>query len=290
MARHLRFIITMFALLTTTTVWAQPPTSVPRPSLDDGTKHTETSPKAVAIGFSLGVGQYPILSMPMMGNSDMRVDGSTHAEDFRVNRGSSFNLELKWQKSDSRYPINISGAWNRLATSPSAGIATPSSYSRLDLELGSKVSFEDQGLSLSPAIGARRSMYQNVDSGHYIDAVILRAMLAYQLSEKLELSAAYGIAPLTKFGIMQATNQSSSGGLQDARARLTEWTATLSYRVSQHSKFLCSASEENAKVEMDNYEGYLAYGLPVATPEPGQTKKNYSLRVRQLTFGAVTFF
>jgi hypothetical protein len=282
--------MTMLALLATTTLWAQPPTSVPRPGLDDTTHPTEVTPKTVAIGFSLGVGQYPILSMPMMENSDMRVDGSIHADDFRVNRGSSFNLELTWQKSDSRYPLNISGGWTRIATSPSAGIATPSSYSRLNLELGTRVAFNDLGLSLSPALEARRSLYQNVDSGHYMDSVILRAMLAYQLSEKLELSAAHGVAPLTKFGIMQAPGQSGSGGLQDARATLNEIKSTLSYSVSQHSKFLCSVSEENAKVEMDNYEGYLAYGLPVATPEPGQTKKTYALKVRQLKFGAVTLF
>lgn len=290
MARHLRLIMTMLALLTTTTVWAQPPTSLPRPGLDDTTRPAEVSPKTVAIGFSLGVGQYPILSMPMMENSDMRVDGSIHADDFRVNRGSSFNLDLTWQKSDSRYPLNISGGWTRIATSPSAGIATPSSYSRLKLEVGTKVLFDDSGLSVSPELEARRSMYQNVDSGHYIDTIILRAMLAYQLSEKLELSSAYAAAPLTKFGIMQAPGQSGSGGLQDAKATLNEIKSTLSYSISQHSKFLCSVSEENAKVEMDNYEGYLAYGLPVATPEPGQTKKTYSLKVRQLMFGAVTFF
>lgn len=290
MAKQLKLILSMLALLTTTTVWAQPPTSVPRPGLDDTTRPAEVTPKTVAIGFSLGVGQYPILSMPMMENSDMRVDGSIHADDFRVNRGSSFNLELKWQKSDLRYPVDISGAWNRIATSPSAGIATPSSYSRLNLELGTKVAFNDLGLSLSPALEARRSMYQNVDSGHYIDTVILRAMLAYQLSEKLQLSLAFGAAPLTKFGIMQAPGQSGSGGLEDAKATLNETKSTLAYSVSRHSKFLCSVSEENAKVELDNYEGYLAYGLPVATPEPGQTKKTYSLKVRQLMFGAVTFF
>jgi hypothetical protein len=290
MAKYLRLIMVMLTILTGTSVSAQPPMNVPRPGIDDEPSPMKTSPKAVAIGFSLGVGQYPILSMPMMDNSDMRVDGSTHAEDFRVNRGSSFNLELKWQKSDLRYPINISGSWNRLATTPSAGIATPSSYSRLNLELGTKVSFEDQGLSMSPAIEARRSMYQNVDSGHYIDAVILRAMIAYPLSDKIELSAAYGTAPLTKFGIMQATRQNGSGSLQDAKATLNELQSTLSYSVSNHSKLLCSASEENAHVEIDGYEGYLAYGLPVATPEPDQTKKTYSLRVRQLTFGAVTLF
>lgn len=290
MARHLRLIMTIVALLATTAVWAQPPIDAPRPGLDDTTPLAEVTSKAVGIEFSLGVGQYPILSMPMMENSDMRVDGSTHAEDFRINRGSSFNLELTWQKSDSRYPVNISGGWTRIATSPSAGIATPSSYSRLNLELGTKLLLGDSGLSLSPALGARRSMYQNVDSGHYLDTVILRAMLAYQLSEKIELSSAFGAAPLTKFGIMQAPGQNGSGGLQDATATLNEIRSTLSYSVSQHSKLLCSASEESAEVEINNYDGYLAYGLPVAAPEPGETKKTYALKVRQLTFGAVTFF
>jgi hypothetical protein len=290
MARLFRLISITLAALISKASWAQPPVNAQRPGLDDTARLVEVTPKAVGLGFFLGVGQYPILSMPMMENSDMRVDGSTTAEDFRVNHGSSFNLELKWQKLDLLYPISISGGWNRIATAPSAGIATPSSYSRLNLELGAKVAFDYLGLSVNPALEARRSMYQNVDSGHYIDTVILRAILSYQMSEKIELRAAYGAAPLTKFGIMQASGQSGSGGLRDSKASLNEWTSTLSYSLSHYSNFLCSVSEENAKVEMDDYEGYLAYGLPVATPEPEQTKKAYALKVRQLTFGAVTFF
>lgn len=242
------------------------------------------------LGFSVGLGQYPILAMPLAENSNMRVDGSTIAEDVRINRGSVFSLNLKWENPDATYPMMINGSWSRIASAPGSGLTTPSSYARLNLELGTRFETADGAYSFIPSLETRRSMYQNVDSGHYVDSILLKASIVDTLSNSWQMRVGYGIAPWTRFGLMQSGAANGSGGLAGSSASLREVSVALTYKASLQTDLICSLADEQIKIEMDGSDSYLAYGLPVATGSESRLRKKYSLGVRQINFGAITKF
>ena len=287
MRTHFYIAILVFAL--PGFLQAQPPSYIPKPDFTAEKSTSRDHHSQVSLGLSVGAGQYPIVSMPMMENGSSRVDGSRYSEDVRINRGASFNLNLSWQSKEAAYPVKLSGNWQRIATSPGAGLVTPASYSRLGLDLSTELPLNSQ-VVLIPALEARRSMYLNVDSGHFVDTISLKAALRSQIYNHLAVGVSYGLAPWAKFGVLQSGYSSESGTLKGSNARMSEIATTLNWNLSPSTDLTLTAAEENATVHLDNSDGYLAYGLPVATTPEFNGKKTYRLSVRHVSLGTVKKF
>lgn len=288
--RHL-YWVTFFVILCSLSSPAWPKGSdIDGPELS--LKKSTTAPHHLnaGLGFSIGIGQYPILAMPLAVNSNMRVDGSSVAEDLRINRGSIFSLHLNWENPDLTYPLHVNGVWSRIASAPGAGLTTPSSYARLNLEVGTFLRTATHGYVFVPSIETRRSMYQNVDSGHYVDSILLKATLLADLSESSQFRLTYGAAPWTRFGLMQSGDASGSGGLSGSSASLRDVSVAVTYKASYQTDLICSVGDEQTTVQMDGSEGYLSYGLPVSTGPESRLSKKLVLGVRQISIGTVTKF
>lgn len=285
--------VTLIAILSifSSRAWSKG-TPIDDPAAELGLRKSAPAPHHLntGLGFSIGMGQYPILAMPLAENSNMRVDGSTIAEDLRINRGSIFSLNLKWENPEAAYPVLINGSWSRIASAPGSGLTTPSSYSRLNLEMGTRFETADGAYGFIPSLETRRSMYQNVDSGHYVDSILLKASIVNTLTSSWQMQVGYGIAPWTRFGLMQSGAANGSGGLAGSSARLREVSVAMTYKASRQTDLICSLADEQIKIEMDGSDSYRAYGLPVATGPESRLRKKYSLGVRHINLGAITKF
>ena len=286
MKTYMPMIIAGF-LLTTELAFAQPPKYAQRPGFSASrSKSAETAPSKTSLGLSLGAAEYPIVEMPLMADAETRVDGTTAADDVRVNRGTLMDVSLEWVSSTGPLPYILTFHGQRIATAPGAGIPTPASYARLTGSLATKFQFHEHGIYLMPSMEARRSMYRNVETGHYVDAILLQSEIGASLSDDIELVVLGGVAPLAKFGILQGGSSSNSGILPDTSTRLNELGTKLVWNASSSTDFMISASQENATVRVNNIDSYRAYGLPVGAEPDQASTKIYNLSVRQISVGA----
>lgn len=275
-------ILFSFALLSDK-AWAQPPADIPEPQIIR--ESVPNTPSGFGIGFLLGAGDYPILSMPMMESVPGRVDGSQFLDDVRSNRGSSLGLNLNWRSDQYAYPVIVTGNWLRVATAPGLGIPTPASYSRLSLNLASSLGTGVQSLSVEPGVEARRSMYLNVDSGHYIDSIHLMTKLVAKPKKDLAISLYYSLAPWSKFGLLQGANTDGSGVLAGSRVKVEDFGSSLTWSTLGQTDVIVAFVNERSSVSLDNTGGYTAYGLPVTSDPTLSGPKKFQLNVRQVLIG-----
>lgn len=276
-------IILFSVALVSGKAWAQPPADMEEPQVIH--EAAQNSATGFGIGFLLGVGDYPILSMPMMESSAGRVDGSQLLDDVRSNRGSLLGLNLNWRSDQDVYPVTVTGNWLRVATAPGTGIPTPASYSRLSLNLASSLRTGIQSLTVEPGVEARRSMYLNVDSGHYIDSIHLMTKLVSKPKKDLAISLYYSFAPWSKFGLLQGSNTEGSGVLPGSRARVEDLGSSLTWSTRGQTDVVVAFVNERSSVSLDDTGGYTAYGLPVTSDPKLSGPKKFQLNVRQVLIG-----
>ncbi len=240
--------------------------------------------------FNLGFAEYPVLELPMSENGNVRVDGSNGREDLMINRGLLIGIEISRRDDSTRVPYTLSLGGQRAASPPGAGLPTPSSYVRIFASASGEFAAGIGGLTLIPGLEARRSMYRNVDTGHYVDALYLKGGASYQLSSRVYINASGGYAPLSSFGVSQASGSKKSGTLAHTNVIVSEFSSAILWSPEPSTAFQLCLSEEINAVTVKNTDGYRAYGLPAAPSYAGPNAKKYDLTVRQIRIGTTKHF
>lgn len=249
-----------------------------------------TKPLGLIFDVGTGVGRYQDIQAPLASNGDGvgRVDGSKTLIDSSNHTAPILSGRLGWS-SDSEYGrqfIALSGM--RMSAMPSTDRnAVGSSYVRMALDGGADWNLGD-GLSVLSAVELRRSMYRNTDSGHYIDAILLRTGLNQRYGNFM-LGANAGVAPMTQFGYTQ--HNGTSGGLQATSSSLYEWGTTVSWSPLRDATLFIGLSQENVTADMSNVKAYRNLGLNVAgDDDSSEPDRHYRLSTTALTFGATRRF
>ncbi len=243
-----------------------------------------------AFDFELGFAEYPVLEMPMSRDSSVRVDGSNTKEDLISNRGLLIGVELSRKDRTGRVPYSLGIGGLRAASPPGAGIPTPASYVRLFIQGAAEIPSGLNHLKLIPGLEARRSMYRNVDSGHYIDAMLVKAGLSYRATETVLMDVHAGYAPLATFGISQASGPKKSGALADTDVKVSEFSSGIQWSPESSISFQAGLAQETTLVTIRDMNSYRAYGLPAAPLEDTSGAKTYDLTVRHIRFGTTKHF
>ncbi len=262
----------------------------PRPDFESTKSAPASSPSNINFQLSLGTGQFPVLEMPVMRDSEARVDGSTNAQDSSQTSGALLDLKLGWTSKSSVIPYSLTAGAQRMSAAPGAVTPTPATYTRISAEGASLIYFESTGTSLIPALEARRDMYRNVDSGHYIDAILLKSSVEQIVSSKVRVNANAGIAPWTGFGILQNSDRGRSGALKDTTSSMSEIGSKVIWTPEETTSFHLGVSQEMVSVKINSEDGYRDYGLPVANQDSPSSAKSYNLTVRQITLGTTKRF
>jgi len=280
--------ISILGITSAAAIQAQP--LAPRPNFESSKTASASSSSNVDFQLSLGTGQFPVLEMPVMRDSEERVDGSTNAQDFSQTNGALLDLKLGWASKTSAIPYSLTAGAQRMSSTPGGVSPTPATYTRLSAEAASIVSFESTGTSVIPALETRRDMYRNVDSGHYIDAILIKTAVEQPISKSIRVNANAGIAPWTSFGVLQNSDRGRSGALKDTTASMSEIGSKVIWTPEETTSFHLGVSQEMVSVRMNSESGYRDYGLPVANQDNANSAKAYDLTVRQVTLGTTKRF
>ena len=284
-------IITVFLWITSYSAMAQPPANMTPPDLrSKNSNPAQNKNLPLSFDLSMGTASYPILELPLAKDSDVRVDGSADKEDLRLNSGALMALRFTWNSPTSYLPFYISAGGQRAASAPGSGIPSPSSYLRLSSDVSTELTLAGAVLSILPGLEARRSMYRNVDSGHYVDAILVKTQVNGHVTSTLDLSVSGGTAPYTRFGVLRNSDSGRSGALASTSASVTETAAKVTWTPEPSTSFHAGLSQESTIAHVKNTSGYRAYGLPVAPSESTDSGRVYNLTVRQLLIGTTKKF
>ena len=272
------------------TAQAQSQGKAPRPLCGQPTKiAAPPSESHVAFEMSAGTAQYSILEMPLKDRSSDRVDGTDAEEDLTSASGVLLDLKLGWRQKTSVVPlIFLLGATQISSAGP--GESIPATYSRLKGSVSTRFEMTSIGASLIPGVEARRSMYKNIDSGHYVDAVLVKAAIEQKLTSEIKLGLNGGVAPWTKFGVLQNSDYGKSGALTQTTAGMKEFGSTLSWTPEPETTLHIGVLQETVAVKMDSTAGYQSYGFPAKPLDEETPQKNYNLSVRESFIGAAKRF
>lgn len=245
-----------------------------------------TSPLGITLDVATGIGRYQDIQAPLANNGlgIGRVDGSTTRLDSSSHTAPLLSARLGWasESEDGRQFVGFTGT-RMSALSSSDPNAAGTSYARLALDGGADWTV-DNGLSVLSAVELRRSMFRNTDSGHYIDAVMLRAGLT-QRFDRYSLGAAIAAAPITQFGYMQRAG--TSGGLQATSSSLYEWSTNAAWTPMSDATIFTGVSQEIVSADMSHVRAYRNLGLNVADEDDSAAlDRHYRLATTSFTIGA----
>lgn len=281
---------TLFMLFAATVAHGQKGDRAPKPDFGEPTK-TATRPLPSHVEFSMAAGsaQYSILEMPRRMDSDDRIDGSSGQEDLTSQKGLLFDLKLGWLQKTALVPVSFFIGGQQVSSSPGS-VAVPSSYARINAGASARFELASTRTAFTPGLGARRSMYRNIDSGHYVDAVLFEGALEQKLISDFSIAVNGGVAPWTKFGMLQNSDYGKSGALAETTAGLSEVGSQLSWNPEPETSIYLGVLQETVLVKMNSMAGYQSYGVAARPLDKSEPQKIYNLSVREFSIGAAKRF
>jgi hypothetical protein len=291
---HLLFIsLTLGTLsqLVTSAAWAQGSTSRGRepvaPRYGSELQATRSSPSGIQIQALGGIGTFQDIQPPLASSGDTRVDGTVTPEDSSNHAGMSLGARLGYQPRHSfGEGILAIGVVKASSNSPLGSLG--SSYLRMNVEGGSKWKLLPQTYFVTSS-ELRRTMFRNTDSGHYLDAVLIRTGVEQSLGS-FRLHGLFAFAPVTQFGYMQTANNGSSGSLSGTRSSLVDWSAKISWLASSEAELFTQIAEESITADISDIRAYNALGLKVADESMTPQSRDYRLATRIISVGATRKF
>ena len=276
----------LLPLQTLAATYGQGPNPYAPPAHMSLREQAATKPLGITLDVATGVGRYQDIQAPLASNGlgIGRVDGSTTRVDSSNHTAPLLSARLGWA-ADSEYGRQFIGfgGTRMSALSSNDPNAAGSSYARLALDGGADWNVGN-GMSVLSAVEFRRSMFRNTDSGHYIDAAMLRAGLT-QRFEHYSLGANVAAAPITQFGYMQRAG--TSGGLRTSSSSLYEWSTTAAWSPMRDATIFTGISQEIVSADMNNVGSYRSLGLNVADDgDTAPVDRHYRLSTTSFTIGA----
>ena len=201
----------------------------PRPERVIITRPSAAKPSGLTLDIDVGAGQFPDLQAPAAITGDRRVDGTTLVQDSSQHKGAMLGAWLGLNSVHSLGSSYVRGGGFRIGSEATNNNKTVATYGRLALIGGSQWDAKTlwHGFNIITEAEVRRSMFRNIDTGHYADSVLVRGGFKQSFGT-VAVSTTGAYAPVTNFGYNQGISSSSSGTLADTSAKVSEWATSLS--------------------------------------------------------------
>jgi hypothetical protein len=219
-----------------------------------------------------GAAEYQDLQLPIATWDGRRGDGS------RVEAASSphagipvgARLTLGWKEGFWKSAMGIDGMLiSSLVGSPQTSRST---YQRFEMtgksSASMRVSRLSGMLSLGGGLALRRSLYRNVNSGHYVDSVLPAVAFDYQGDRGILVGISLASSAKSLAGY-DTGDGIGRGHIAGSSAHVSEYTARLGYRLNPGLILEASAARENVRVEIPQNAAYRGFGLVVAPWDEG---------------------
>ena len=195
--------------------------------------------------------------------------------DSGTSRGPLLGMWLGWKSGHRLGTTYVRGGGLRMTSSASSGSGS-STYERLAIIIGTEWqgSFLLPGFTFTTEAEGRRSLFRNVDAGHYADSALLRAGIKEEI-EKISLSVCGAEAPMTRFGY--ARNALGSSELSGTSAQLYEWGGAVGFHPTADASISLGLSREILNVQIDTMKAYTDLGLTLDDSIDQSASRTYNL-------------
>lgn len=233
------------------------------------------------IGFQAGTGFgiFQDVQVPLATNEkyeEMRGDGKSVGEENADHMGTPLYAGLSLQVGDPgrlRYEAEVSHLMMRATSGPAE--TQSASYARSNLAGGARYAF-GRG-SFRPTVAAhailRRSSFNNVSNGHYVNARMLRGGIGLW-SEALSVEAYASYAPYTEFGFNSGRGFLGGKPFDNGSASMSELGLLYSHKIHEAVWIDLGVEQEIVRATLGRVGDYSSLGLAVAAPS---AKREYEL-------------
>jgi hypothetical protein len=230
----------------------------------------------VVASLESGIGAYQDIQLPAGSLRGFRADGRRigieNVNHVGVPVRGGFQIEY------GTYLRNIFADFNlmRMTSLVSPREVSDSQYDRTEANFGGKWGarlFGVSSVSVSAIMGYRKTEFQNISNGHYVESVLPRLGIGLNPNARwnLDLRGGMGIQP--RFGY---DNGVEAGLLKSSIARLAHVDSSIKYRITSSAAIALGVEYEAADIRLQDTEDYAQLGLTIA-PEISNFR-NYQLK------------
>jgi hypothetical protein len=242
------------------------------------TKKTE-APSGAKVGFKAGsgFGVFQDVQVPRASEAaEMRGDGKSAGEENADHMGTPLYAGLSLQAGDPgklSYEAEVGHLMMRATSGPAE--TQSASYARSNLAGGARYAFGRGGWRPTVAAHAilRRSSYNNVSNGHYVNAGLLRGGIGVW-SEALSVEAYAGYAPYTEFGFNSGKGFFGGESFDNGSASMGELGLLYSHKIHEAVWIDLGVEQEIVQATLGRVGDYNSLGLTVEAPA---AKREYEL-------------
>lgn len=229
------------------------------------------TPRALQIRIGSGVGTFQDVQLPLGdAESNLRSDGRVVDAENGTHMGFPFfaGLGYLWKSGQLKVRVlDFEALYMRATTGPAA--TQSASYSRLSLgtRLGYSLGIFNGRAEAILGGGLRRSSYNNVSSGHFVEGALVEGGVGYG-SQAFRLSLLGGLTPVARFGYSDAP---VLGGhtFNKSRATLSNVQLTCDFPLTRRAFLETGVEREVVHATIEDVTEYEGFGLtvsPLATP------------------------
>ena len=233
-----------------------------------------------------GLGVFQDIQVPVNEAAEQRVDG-TVAQSENANH-TGFPLWAGLGIARYSHQMAFDAGFDVLQMRALSGPAETqsASYARLQVGAGFKYGFDLGGdYSLTPGVRAmmRRSAFNNVSAGHFIESIVTRASLSLANAD-YSYDVFGGVAPSARFGYEEGGGFGFGGkDFKHSSTSLSEMGASVGFHLRDRVWLDLGIEREVASVKIDDVTEYQGFGLNLSATPPGS--RQFALETSVMRIG-----
>lgn len=248
-------------------------TSLPRPSEASGSFQAGS-----------GLGVFQDIQVPLSESAGMRADGKAVGTEHADHLGTA--LYLGWLHrigNPSRMVFEVDGQYLTMRATSGPAETQSSTYSRFNLMAGTRYALGDATWrpTMMAHIVLRRSEFDNVSNGHYVNSAALRTGIGLWRRD-LTVDAYASYAPWTEMGFNDGRSLFGGERFASGRASLVEFGLGIAYHLSGNVWLDLAAEQEIIAVRGNLGADYVGFGLSVERSEAGPREYDMATTVGRL--------
>ena len=245
------------------------------------TLEKESSSDNVVLTALSGFGSFQDIQVPESDVKGFRGDGTSAVSENQDHFGLPLGVKLSVGSDDSALGFYGNLSVLRINTMSGPPETASSSYSRFGFGLGSSIRWyfdeaKKYNSFIRAEIEARRSSYNNVSSGHFVNALLPKLILGLEKPKSWAFQVFGAMGANVGFGY--GTGFSLGGRtFKNAETSMREFGVQVSFQVYKKTWLGFGIEEEAVDVKIDNIVEYNTFGLSVAESRDARI---YNLRTK----------